>query len=347
MLTDQPGRPQEGGPPPASPVTVHELLTAFDKLHVSQLKDPRVTRCKLRLYFDTLRPLPLESLTVPIVLEWYNRNKTRSQIQADGCISILRTAINRAIEWEMFKGANVAKLVRRKSFPRRKRYVMQEERPALITEIDKQPLMLRIYFYLLYYTGSRPGEIQRIQLNDLKIFAREKEYVGVLIKPKTKNGDSQQVPIPSFVCGLLVEYLATLPKDQTSLFLGSKGLRPCKEWFHLQWLEIRKRAGLGDVQQRDLRRTCATDLTPHLDLITISKGVLNHRDLNTTQIYVQPINSRIVDAMNLNVLLNRAHLTQTPVAPTSPATSMPSPEDHPASFPAVPTPHEQTMEWPG
>ena len=288
--------------------TIDDLLLAFDRLHVSQLKDPRPTRNKLKLYFDPLRPLPLDSLTVPVVLDWYNSNKKRSQVQADACISILRTAINRAIEWEMFKGTNVAKLVKRKAFPRRKRYVMQDERPALIDEIERQPLMLRIYCYLLYYTGSRPGEIRRIMLRDLKLFQRNGEYVGVLIKPKTKNGDSQQVPIPSFVCALLVEYIATLPPTQTALFIGRRGHTPSKEWFHSQWMEIRKRAGLTDVQQRDLRRTCATDLTQHLDLITISKGVLNHRDLNTTQIYVQPINERIVDAMNRNVEITRAHL---------------------------------------
>ena len=298
--------------------SVNDLLLAFDRLHVSQLKDPRPTRCKLALYFGPLRPLPLESLTVPIILEWYNGIKARSvrprdrkgpnQTQADACISILRTALNRAIEWEMFRGPNVAKLVKRRAFPRRKRYVMTEERPSLIDEIEREPLMLRVYFYLLYYTGSRPGEIQRVQLKDIKLFVREKDYVGVLIKPTTKNGDTQQVPLPSFVCTLLVEYLATLPPEQKDLFIGSRGTVPSKEWFHGQWVDIRRRAGLVDVQQRDLRRTCATDLTPHLDLITISKGVLNHRDLNTTQIYVQPINSRIVDAMNLNVSINRAHL---------------------------------------
>lgn len=288
--------------------TVNDLLLAFDRLHVSQLKDPRPTRCKLNLYFGPLRPLPLDALTVPTVLEWYNANKKRSQIQADACVSILRTAINRAIEWEMFKGANVAKLVKRRAFPRRKRYVMQEERPAIITEIDREPLMLRVYFYMVYYTGSRPGEIQRVKLEHLKLFQQASGYVGVLIKPTTKNGDTQQVPLPSFVCELLVEYLATLPAGQTDLFIGSRGKPPSKEWWWTQWKEIRKRAGLSDVQQRDLRRTCATDLTQHLDLITISKGVLNHRDLNTTQIYVQPINSRIVDAMNRNVEINRAHL---------------------------------------
>ena len=310
--------------------SIDDLLLAFDRLHVSQLKDPRPTRNKLSLYFGPLRHLPLESLTVPVVLEWYNGIRKRSQVQADACISILRTAINRAIEWEMFRGTNVAKLVKRKAFPRRKRYVMLEERPALITEIDREPLMHRVYFYMTYYTGSRPGEIQRVQIKDIKLFKQASGYVGVLIKPTTKNGDTQQVPLPSFVCELLVEYLATLPANQVDLFANKKGKRPSYEWWHVQWREVRKRAGLADVQQRDLRRTCATDLTQYLDLITISKGVLNHRDLNTTQIYVQPINSRIVDAMNKNVELNRAHLQ--PQGGHHDVTNQPSPS------PVVPGP---------
>lgn len=354
MQTDQTVWLGKGGAPQASSLTVHELLTTFDKLHVSQLKDPRPTRNKLKNYFDPLRPVSLDALTAPIVLEWYNGIKARrlrprdktgpNQIQADACLSLLRTALNRAIEWEMFRGTNVAKLVKRKAFPRRKRFVMKDERPALITELDRQPLMLRVYFYLLYYTGSRPGEIQRIQLQDLKLFRREQDYVGVLIKPTTKNGDPQQVPLPSFVCALLMEYLATLPPEQTALFIGRRKKRLSKEWFWVQWKAIRRQAGLPDVQQRDLRRTCATDLTSHLDLITISKGVLNHRDLNTTQIYVQPINERIIDAMNANVLLNRAHLSPAPVPAAAPIQLS---DTKPSILPAFIEPPTHSMEWPG
>lgn len=288
--------------------SVNDLLLAFDRLHVSQLKDPRPTRCKLRLYFDPLRPLPLDSLTVPIVLEWYNGIRKRSQVQADGCISLLRTAINCAIEWDMFRGTNVARLVKRRAFPRRERYVMEGERPPLITEIDREPLMLRVYFYMLYYVAPRPGEVRQIQIENIKLFKRDEKHTGVWIKPTTKTRKAHQIPLPSFVCELLATYIAGLPPEQTFLFIGSRGTPPSKEWWQEQWVEIRRRAGLWDVQQRDLRRSCATDLTEHLDLISISKAVLNHKDLNTTQIYVQPIDKRVINAMNLNVQMNRSHL---------------------------------------
>jgi hypothetical protein len=110
---------------------------------------------------------------------------------------------------------------------------------------------------------------------------------------------------------LLAEYLATLPPDQTQLFVGENGRVPSFTWWHNNWAEVRRRAGLKDVQQRDLRRSCATDLTEYLDLVSISKGILNHRDLNTTQIYVQPVNKRIVEAMDEHVLKTRSHLPAT------------------------------------
>jgi len=290
--------------------TVQDLLTAFDTLHVSQLRDSRPLRCRLRKYFGPLLPLPLESLSVPVVLGWVNGIRQHSTTQADGCLSALRTMLNKAIEWDMYKGQNVAQLIKRKRPARRKRYVMEGENPGLVTEIEREPLMLKIYFYLMYFAGPRPSELQRTTIDQIKLFPDGAKVSGVWIKPETKNGDVQQLPIPSYVCNLLVEYLATLPPTQTQLFVNDKGRVPSFGWFHKQWVEVRRRAGLRDVQQRDLRRTCATNLTPYLDLISISKGVLNHRDLNTTQIYVQPINQRIADAMDALVLKSRSHLPQ-------------------------------------
>lgn len=288
--------------------TMHDLVDAFDRLHVSQLRDPRPLRCRIRKYFGPLLPLPIESLSVPVILGWVNDIRKHSPVQADGCLSALRTMLNKAIEWEMYKGANVAQLIKRKRPARRKRYVMAGERPALITEIDREPLMLRVYFYMMYYVAPRPSELQRAKIEHMKLFQTGTEWAGVWIKPMTKNGDVQQVPLPSFVCSLLAEYLATLPPAQTHLFVNAQGRVPSFGWWHKQWVEIRRRAGLTDVQQRDLRRSCATDLTEYLDLVSISKGVLNHRDLNTTQIYVQPVDQRIVHAMDAHVLKTRSHL---------------------------------------
>lgn len=314
--------------------TVHDLVTAYLMNHVPTLKDPRPTVCKVRKYFGPLLHLPLESLTVPVIQGWVNGIRQHSTAQADGSLSILRTMFNLAIEWDLYKGPNVAQRVKRKRAHRRTRYVMEPERPALLREIDREPLMNRLYMYIGYYVGPRPGEIRNARIADLKLFETDQGRVGIWIKPTTKNGDTQQVGIPRFVCDLLAEYLDTLPPGQIYLFANRFGRKPSKEWWHLQWAEVRRRAGLLDVQQRDLRRTCATDLTEYLDLVSISKGVLNHRDLNTTQIYVQPINKRVIAALNMNVAINRAHLqpqgghhVKNPIVPESLSGGLPGRAD--------------------
>ena len=287
--------------------TMADLVAAYERLHLPTLK--RNTRpplrSKLRKYFGPLLPLPLDSLSVPVILEWVNAIRAHSRCQGDACLTILRTMLNLAIEWEMFKGANVAQLIKKRVAPRRKRYVLKEEMPALIREIEREPLMNQVYFYLLLFVGPRPGEAEVIQRQDIKLFNVPGGMSGLWIKPETKNGDIQNVPLPSFVCSLLKWYLTTLPPDQNYLFSCRPGMPASKSKWHQEWKECRRRAGMMDVQLRDIRRTCATYLLNlqqnKLDLLSLSKGVMNHRDLNTTQIYAQPMMDTILRSMDQNV----------------------------------------------
>lgn len=290
-------------------VTVRDVMTAFMELHVSQLKQPASVCCRLRKYFDPLLPLPLESLSVPVVLRWVNEIRQHSPTQADGCLTILRTMLSRAVEWEMYKGANVARLIPRRRQPRRKRYVLKDEIPALLAVLDRQPIMDQVYFYLQLFCAPRPGEIEAAQVTHFKLFADK----ALWVKPVTKNGDAHQIPLPAFLVERLRWYLSTIPSDQPYLFQVREGHPMRHSTWHRRWDEIRRVARMEDVQMRDLRRTCATyllNLQSHrIDLQSLSKGVLNHRDLNTTQIYAQPMVETIESSLNANVQEVRA-LTQ-------------------------------------
>ena len=297
--------------------TMRDLVLAYESLHLPTLKPKTVPplKCKIRKYFGPLLPLPLESLSVPIVQRWVNEIRAHSKCQGDGCLTILRTMLNLAIEWDMYKGANVAQLVRKKVSPRRKRYVLNEEMPALVREIDREPLMNQVYFYLLLFVGPRPGEAEITQRKHIKIFDTPEGLHGLWIKPETKT-DEHHVAIPAFVCQLLKWYLATIPAHQEYLFSVRPGRPASKEKWHREWKECRRRAGLLDVQLRDIRRTCATYLLNlkqnKLDLLSLSKGVMNHSNVNTTQIYAQPMIETVLRSMNQNVADIRGHAYRHP-----------------------------------
>lgn len=293
--------------------TMADLVASYERLHLSALKAktrPPI-ECRIRKYFGPLLHLPLESLSVPVVQGWVNDIRTQSRVQGDQCLAILRTMLNRAIEWNMYHGSNVAQLVRKKKAPRRKRYVLTDEMPALVREIEREPMMHQVYFYLLLFVGPRPGEAELMQRKDVKLFEKAGRLSGVWHKPDTKTDEEQYVPLPDFVCQLLKWYLTTLPADQAYLFSVRHGRPICKAKWHFAWKEVRRRAGLLDVQMRDLRRTCATYLLnlqqSKMDLLTLSKGVMNHQNLNTTTIYAQPMMDTILRSMDQNVSDIRCH----------------------------------------
>lgn len=299
-------------------VTMRELVELYKSLHLSTLADGTQfsQRCRIRKYFDPLLPLPLTSLTQIVVVKWVNDIRQHSKTQADGCISILRSMFNRAIEWGLWTGINPGIYVKRKKPSIRKRYVMESEQPALIREIEREPIMSRLFFYLVMFCASRPGEAERIKVADLK--AMDHGYLWR--KPNTKNGEEQWIPLPDPLPDLLRRHLSVLPPQQVYLFQNHRRTKPLGHTYWTnEWKHIRKRAGLGPekdehgrnikgtaIRIHDLRRTCSTRLLnaknheERLDLISLSKGVLNHSNINTTRIYAIPELERIREALNAN-----------------------------------------------
>ena len=280
-------------PQPNTLVTVQDLVTLYEQLHLPSLKQPASVACRLRKYFTPLLELPVEELTVPCILGWVNQIRTHSKVQADGCLTILRSMINKAIEWQLWKGqVNPAAFVKRKRSHPRTRYILEQEFPRLILELEREPVFIRLYFYMVMFCGPRPGEVERTEKSHVVLF----EEAGYWFKPTTKTTE-HKIALPGHIPDLMRRHMAVLSPHTHWLFPGRKGACLSKEFWNARWVEIRERAGLHDVQLRDLRRTCATRLMNDdempMDLISLSKGVLNHSNLNTTQVYARPMLEKV------------------------------------------------------
>jgi integrase len=193
------------------------------------------------------------------------------------------------IEWNLWKQPfNPAAVIATGKKPApRKRYVMEQEFPTLIREIEREPVFIRLYFYLVMFTGPRPGEVEHAKQAHFHVMP---DGSVLWHKPITKT-DEHYIMLPYCLPELIRRHMAVLQPSQW-LFPGRKGQCLSKEFWNARWVEIRDRCKMHDVQLRDLRRTCATDLLNDeenpMDLISLSKGVLNHSNLNTTTVYARP-----------------------------------------------------------
>jgi integrase len=121
-----------------------------------------------------------------------------------------------------------------------------------------------------FYTGMRLGEMLSVEVND-----------GLLIMPKTKNGDRRAIPAHPRISHLLKH----LP------------LEAKKHTIQVAFERARARVGLEHVHFHDLRHSSASEMVnAGIDLYTVGK-VLGHRDPRSTARYSHLTAGRLKDAV--------------------------------------------------
>ena len=284
-------------PPMMTDPTVRDLLHQFDLLHLSTLKAPASVRCKIRRYFPPLHDYTLDTLDVMTIQAWANSIRVQSASQARGCIKILRQLYVKARDWNLYHGVNTAQMVSAGRAEKRSSFVREHEMARLLDVLGPRPVMEQCYFWIMLTLFPRPGEADQMRVHDLSFWDDPKtgQRIGQWTKSTTKNGKPQVVPIPPRLTEILETHLASRHRRDSPWVFPGIGLQPraAALWIYLWW-EIRSQAGLDHITRHDLRRTGSSWATHTTgDLVSVSKGGLNHADLKTTSIYVQTMGSKV------------------------------------------------------
>lgn len=271
-------------------VTVKHLVDLFMELHVPLLKDPRPLKCRMLKYFPPLYDRPLDQLTVMEITRWRNTIKQHSAVQAMGCLKDLRHLYNKAIEWDLYKGENLAARIKNERLPMRKTYIREHEMAQTMTAILAQPLQVRLYFYASLILACRPSELQCQKKNDIRVWQTNGLWQGLWTKPKgsTKSAREHTIPLPPLLAEMYALYLPTLAPAALWMFPGRND-QPLSRWFWFaKWDAIRTEAGIPHVWGYDLRRTGSTWANDTCgNLSAVSKGMLDHTTYQATDHYVQ------------------------------------------------------------
>lgn len=213
--------------------------------------------------------------------------------------NLLKTMLNKAIEWEMVT-EDVLKRIRKvkplKDSGKRLRYLSIEEVQTLISKCDTH---LKPIVITALNTGMRRGEILNLQWEkniDLK------HGFILLEQGMTKNGSRREIPINDTLRGVLQGLTRRL--DIPHVFYDSVTGKPCKD-VKRSFNTAMRRAGIRDFHFHDLRHTFASHLVMSgIDLTTVSK-LLGHKSLNITLRYSHLSPGHLNKAVNvLDMILN-------------------------------------------
>src|SRR5687768_12763982 len=197
----------------------------------------------------------------------------------------------------------------------RYRYLLPEEEPRLIAELNGPRAHLKPAVIVALGTGMRLGEQLRMKRSQVD-FLR-----NIVTARKTKNGRRRGIPVNDEVRETLAElckdkraddYVFVSPKD------SDKRLQEVKKGFHTAC----RLAGIEVLIWKDLRATFGTRLAEAgCDAFTIAQ-LLGHSDVRVTMRYVRTVEEgkrAAVNAVQLNSRKNVQVLASWPKQPPVPA----------------------------
>lgn len=212
---------------------------------------------------------------------------------ANYAVTVLRAIMGRAEAWGMKpRGSNPCMGIERFPMGARSRVLTAEERA-------------RLELVLAEAEGSGlvgPGHVAVIRLLSLTA-ARCSEIIGLrwdevdLDRAVLRLADSKTGPRPVPLSKQARDFLATLHErrgESPWVCPGNGGAQV--KGIHRAWHRLRLRAGLPDVKIHDLRRSAATDAIEAGVPVAMVGGVLGHRSIRTTEIYLHPSLSSFQEA---------------------------------------------------
>jgi integrase len=338
--------------------TLRQVVELYQRYHLTTLKDPSSALCKIRKYFKSLYPMKLGDVTRQGVTQWYFENAKASRIQATGSLKILRAVYNKAIAWELYEGSNPASGIKKfRQFSRTRFIQPGEEMQRALESLLMEPDQIQAFFLLCLLCACRSGEARSMKWADLDLTK------SLWHKPMTKTGIPHSVPLPDEITGRL----KALPRDGAYVFGSARGH---SYWpattAHLYWRRIRTRASLKDVTIHDLRRTWASWAAMDGENLSVIAKVLNHSNLQQTQVYARLNAAPMYKAINKQAEAMMRPKGSAEEATAQHATPLPDPfgqrpdDDGPAlGCSVMPRPKQpvppvkvsasppSNMEWPG
>lgn len=258
------------------------------KFKPSKETDKIYMRCIIR-DFTWLTDMQVHTVTAQDLTRWRNeRLKSVSAGSVRREIAYLSSVLSYAVKELFIITDNPCNQLQKPPLPKaRNRRITDNEIQAVMTAGNLSwgdtPIQTQQYvvwaFTFAIHTAMRRGEILSIKKSDIKD--------GYIHLPKTKNGDSRNVPLTPAACQMLSwinhNHSKLIPFDENA--------------FVKSWVRVQRKANIDDLHFHDTRHEAISRFVKDLKLPveTLAK-VTGHKDIKTLiNTYYNPTIDELVD----------------------------------------------------
>ncbi|MCQ2965629.1 MAG: tyrosine-type recombinase/integrase [Alphaproteobacteria bacterium] len=279
-------------------ITLDELFKEFMERYAKVMTTEKHWKANQRYYdrfFEKLGKKRLSDITTRQIEYIVNSVKENNGLYtANHVLILIRHLYNKAIKWG-WNGKNPTNPISKFKTYARERFLLPEELKRLFKVLDEESsLYFKTFFYVLLYTGQRCGNVREMRWDNINF------DTGIWYIPMTKNGTSMRVPLVEQLYPLLKNLKKITGSSEWVFPMRDHPENPMNEPKH-HWEKIRIKAKIKDVRIHDLRRTLATwECMSGVNLAIVSK-TLNHKSLQSTQVYARADTTAISQALQATV----------------------------------------------
>lgn len=275
-----------------------DLITAYLETH---LKGKASYQRRLAMAAPWIRTLTVTPTREEILQRHVSKGQghyQRGSAQANEELSLVRAACRWGLYHGTWQGGDPTLGLKKWKRPRRNHPAKHGEIVMLRDYLMKAPtdqkaIRDRALFGLMLFTGCRPGEARTALTASIRSYGNG----GCWEKGKTKNGENQDLPIPSQLMPWIDAWKAIRPQSESLyLFPGQRLNQPLTEHMvRLRWHELRLMIGLDGLWNYDLRKTLPDVMGNELGYdYAIIRAILNHTDHSSTgHYYFKSFNSLV------------------------------------------------------
>lgn len=275
-------------------ITFGELLTLYhntttkDKSDKSKANQATYNRC-IKRDFAWLTDMPVNAITAQHLTDWRNaRQKSVSVATVKREISYFSAVMSYAVKELFIINDNPFHTLQKPPTPKTRNRRISDDEIAVIMQAGNlawgaTPVQTQQYvvwaFIFAIQTAMRRGEILGITKADIKD--------GYIHLPKTKNGDSRNVPLTPAAKAML-SWIKHDDERLLPITLNS---------FEKSWKRIYAKSGIDDLHFHDTRHEAISRFVKELGLPveTLAK-VTGHKDIKTLiNTYYNPTIDELVD----------------------------------------------------